>query len=380
MDQRTYEKYQSLPDQRIADKPLGRLVEINSANSSKGDYARLRLEGGRCPALLENLCAIQQTLGESYIPDLCSKYPRVLQSIGGAVERSLHLSCPEAARLALEDPDAMVLEERTEETLAHREGSVNRIEGAEDDLAHPVRALAIELIRERSLPLWQRVVCVGFAINRIAGVDMAGAVAILEEHLKSVRRGSFGEILNATKGNRVFQLDTVLELVVRRLGSDYTSPRFLECYKDFMNGLAWTPKCTIEELAARHEFAALRYFQPFVERNEHLLENYLINYLFIAAFPYRTKLPGGKFVMDTSSEAMRRSFVILAVHYAIIRTLLIGMAALHKSEFSVQHAVRLVQSYSKAFLHCVSFEAAAMEYLNENVGDPVCKVAEMVMD
>ena len=380
VDQKTYEKYQNLSAHQIADKPLSSLVEINPARSSTGDYAKLRLEGARCPALHEDLCAIQQTLGESYIPDLCSKYPRVLNMIGGAVERSLHLSCPEAARLVLSDPDAMVFHERLEHRLPHRSGSLNWIADDPDDCLHQVRSLMIELVQERSLRLWQRVVALGFAIDRLAGVDMARAVAVMEDYLGSLRRGSFDDIFTALKADPVFQLETVLELVVTRIGSDYTSPRFLECYKDFMRGLVWTPESTMEELAARYSLSCQSYFLPFAQRHEHLLENYLISYIFRTVFPYRSKLPNQKFVIDSSRESMRHSFVLLAVHYAIIRTMLIGMAAQYKDNLSIQHAVKLVQSYSKAFLHCGSFETAAIEYLEKNVSDPARKVAELVMD
>ena len=78
VDSETWEKYQSPLDFRIGDKPLSSLVEINPASSSAIDYAKIRLEGTKCPALEEGLCSIQQALGEAYIPALCSTYPRVL--------------------------------------------------------------------------------------------------------------------------------------------------------------------------------------------------------------------------------------------------------------------------------------------------------------
>ena len=95
------------------------------------------------------------------------------------------------------------------------------------------------------------------------------------------------------KGDPAFQLETVLELVVTRLESDYAAPRFIECYSDFMRGLAWTPDSTMEELTARYYLSSQTSFLPFARRNEHLLENYsLINYIFRTVFPYRCKLPG----------------------------------------------------------------------------------------
>jgi lysine-N-methylase len=379
VDQETYEKYQNLPGHRISDKALTTLVEINPTSSSKGDYARLRLESARCPALHEGMCAIQQTLDESYLPDLCSKYPRVLNMIGGAVERSLHLSCPEAARLVLNDPEAMVLDERAEENLPHR-NSVNVMGGDPHDRLYQVRTLVIELIQERSVRLWKRIVVLGFAVDRLAGLDAPDAVIVLEDCLKSLRHGSFDGTFKALNADPRFQLETVLDLVVGRLGTDYTPPRFLECYKEFMHGLVWTPETTMEQLAARYSLASQRFFRPFIWRHEHLLENYLVNYIFRTAFPYCSRLPDKKFTVDSSRESMRHALVLLTVHYAIIRTLLIGMAALHKHNLSVEHGIKLVQSYSKAFLHSTSFESAAIECLKGIAGDPASKIPELVMD
>jgi hypothetical protein len=63
-----------------------------------------------------------------------------------------------------------------------------------------------------------------------------------------------------------------------------------------------------------------------------------------------------------------------------VRTLLIGAAALYKDSLSVDHAVKLVQSYSKAFLHSSSFEMVAIEYLEKNVGDPSGRIGALVME
>jgi len=373
IDRETYAKYQNLPAHRIADRPLIDLVEISPAGSPPGDYARFRMREARCPALHEGLCSIQRTLGEPYIPNLCSTYPRVLSVINGVVERSLQLSCPEAARLVLTNPEAMIFHEGTEAELLHRDGSLIPVAGDPDDCVTRVRALMIEMIQDRSLPLWQRILSLGFAVEKLAGVDMTHAAAILE-------RGSFDHLSRAYKPDATFQLETVLELVVTRIGSDYTSPRFLECYRDFMLGLGWTAESTMEELAARYSIASESYFLPFIGSHEHLLENYLVSYIFRTVFPYRSRLPEKQSAIDSSPESMKHALVLLAVHYAIIRTVLIGMAALHKNSLSADHAVKLVQSYSKAFLHSTAFEGAAIQYLEKNAGDATRGLAQLVMD
>jgi lysine-N-methylase len=303
-----------------------------------------------------------------------------LNKNGRALERSLHLSCPEAARLILGDPEAMVLHERLEECLPHRAGSLAVVAGTVDERLIPVRALVIEMIEERSLPLWQRVVSVGLAVDRIAGADTTTAVGILEGCLGDLRQGLFRGIVARPENAPAFHLETVMEMIIARLRADYTSPRFLDCYSEFMRGLAWTSESTMEELAARYRRASESHFRKFVSSHEHLFENYLINYVFRTLFPYGRKQPNQTFAIDSGRASMNKAFLLLATHYAIVRTVLIGMAALHKDDLCIDHAVKLVQSYSKAFLHSSSFGAIAIEFLGKNVEFSTQGVAALVMD
>jgi hypothetical protein len=56
------------------------------------------------------------------------------------------------------------------------------------------------------------------------------------------------------------------------------------------------------------------------------------------------------------------------------------MAALHKDNLSVHHVVKLVQSYSKAFLHSSSFEATAIDFLEKNSGDAAHQIAGLLVN
>ncbi|WP_270507904.1 flagellin lysine-N-methylase [Eubacterium limosum] len=63
---------------------------------------------GRCPFLSShNLCEIYSTLGESSLSETCRLYPRFFNHYGAFQEAGLSLSCPEAARLILDDPHPM---------------------------------------------------------------------------------------------------------------------------------------------------------------------------------------------------------------------------------------------------------------------------------
>jgi lysine-N-methylase len=381
VDRITYEKYQDPGAPLVAGRTLATLVDISPNKSSAGDYARIHLEGSRCPVFTEGLCAIHRDLGEPWLPDLCSTFPRVLTVTGGVLERSLHLSCPEAARLVLTDPQAMAIGEHDGDGQPYREGSVSLLgNDSPNDHLQRVRALVIEVIRERSRPLWQRIVSLGFAIDRLANVEMPQAAAVMEDHLRELKDGSLDDLLNSQRGNAILQLETALELIVARLGADYTAQRFLDCYREFMVGLNWTAHSSMEELADRYQHASRTWFLPFVSRHEHVLENYLINYVFRTLFPYRRKLPDQRVAIDSDRESMKLAFLVLGVHYALIRALLIGAAAFHRENLTIDHVVKVIQSYAKAFLHSGTFEGLASELLDKDAGDLTRKVALLIMD
>jgi lysine-N-methylase len=270
--------------------------------------------------------------------------------------------------------------ERAQESLADRVGSLTVITGAADENVNRVRLLMIEVIRETSVPLWQRIVSLGLAVDRIAGVDSTTAVGKLKNHLIALKQGLLQGIFASLRADPAFQLETVLKLVVARLGADYTPPGFVDCYREFMRGLEWTNESTMEELASRYHRASEDCLLPFLHRHEHLLENYLANYIFMTIFPYRRRLPNQTFAIDSGRESMQEAFLLLATHYAIVKTLFVGIAALHQQNLDIRHAIKLVQSYSKAFLHYSSFETLATQHLGKNVQNPSRIVAALVMD
>ena len=67
---------------------------------------------GRCPMWRQDgLCRIQAELGESALCKTCREFPRLTHDYGDFLERSLELSCPEAARIILSAPSLPVVYE-----------------------------------------------------------------------------------------------------------------------------------------------------------------------------------------------------------------------------------------------------------------------------
>lgn len=68
----------------------------------------LKLTGKKCPFLAENsLCSIQREFGEEFISNTCRVYPRVSVFNSAVMTRGCYASCPEVARMLLNDPFAL---------------------------------------------------------------------------------------------------------------------------------------------------------------------------------------------------------------------------------------------------------------------------------
>ena len=68
----------------------------------------LKLSGKKCPFLAENsLCSIQRKFGEEFLSNTCRFYPRVSVFNSGILTRGCYASCPEIAKMLLDNEFAL---------------------------------------------------------------------------------------------------------------------------------------------------------------------------------------------------------------------------------------------------------------------------------
>jgi lysine-N-methylase len=232
------------------------------------------------------------------------------------------------------------------------------------------RGLVISILQTRAYPLWQRLVILGSLCDQLntitSGSRQDETAEVLEEYREAVAHGVFDGSLGQLQARPAAQLEASVELIVGRIGSDYTSPRFLNCYKEFMSGLEWTAESTMDDIAQRYATAYSRYYEPFMSRHEYMLENYLVNYAHGSLFPLGPQESTQNLGLPHLANTISRQYMLMAVYYAIIKTVLIGMAGFHQTEFGAAHVVKLVQSCAKTFEHSVAFPARAFEILSDH--------------
>ena len=153
-------------------------------------FHTFRRDGQRCPFLNErNLCDICLELGEEALCVVCTEYPRYTITFNGRTERTLTLSCEEAARLTFDmgEPLRLVPLDSSEEEAstndilsagnvtteeaglaagsdaAENTGSAAKDDAAEEDARLPeddlfrIRERAIGILQDRSQPVAARI-------------------------------------------------------------------------------------------------------------------------------------------------------------------------------------------------------------------------------
>jgi len=396
VDKSTYDKYQTCVDPELGPR-LQTLITIREQGHDRNDdtYAQIAMDRAVCPFLSSGLCSVQQRLGEEYLSKRCATYPRVINRVGEVLQRSLDLSCPEAARVVLLNPDPIGFAERNYTGSSIRPGVAELDTSGMGECREPhevlgvgffgnAQGLVISLLQNRSYPIWKRLAMVGSLCEKLDETGAQGGAPgnqgkapgviqkhadrlAIQNHVDRLKGGLLDDVLDKSLANPTAQLEGVLDLIAAGINPDFNPRRFLECYGEFINGIQWTARSTIEEVGIRFAEARAQHYAGFMSRHEHIMEHYLVNYAYRTLFPFGLAESNRRFqhgrVPSPAVPQYVAHYMMMVVHYAITRAMLIGMAGCHKSAFGVDHVIRAVQSCTKTFEHSVTFPGLAMEIL-----------------
>lgn len=371
IDRPTYEKYRACSDSDLAAK-MTETIAPNPASQSDVDYAFVRpTASGACPFLTEDrLCHIQKKLGETSLSRACATYPRALSTVDGVVERTLYMSCPEAARHALLDPEVMSLEEAEMEPDSRFFGfpeldtAIGAPSGKPYRQFHEVRRFVVALLQNRALDLWKRLIILGMFCEELDKIAQSGRVddtgSLIQSFSDHIAAGWFEQTLANIAVKPRLQVDFLIKAMEYRIGVGSVGQRFLDCYNEFLEGVDYSPERPAE-VAERYSDAYQQYARPFLDRHGYIFEHYLVNSVYQSLFPL-----GPQKAALLQNRAIFTEFLLLAVRYSLLRTLLVGMSGYHKDALCPDHVVKLIQSFAKAIEHNPTYLSRVAESLAES--------------
>ena len=147
VDPESLERYNNLRG-AYADK-IRSLISVDS----DGDRI-FASNNNRCPFLLENgLCEMYCEMNHDALCRTCRQYPRHITYFGARLETGISLSCPEAARIIMENPEPIKFE--TEEIQA--DIMPTAIDPALYFTLIETRKTAINILQNRKFPINKRI-------------------------------------------------------------------------------------------------------------------------------------------------------------------------------------------------------------------------------
>ena len=355
---------------RVADPEIAPLVRAHVlpnadfAPALGGAYASIQMqEDGDCPFLdAERLCAIQTKLGERYLFYACDTYPRMMRFVDGTAQVGATLGCPEAARLALLDPDAMALvevadEPRVERTRRRGLGMLRTDRLAADDRLRslPVmRPAVFDLLRRRNVSLEARLLALGHTLDELSEQPLS-AEAVQAAFARQVDSlDAFERRVAAATPSYAGRLALLREIIALRLASGRVGTRYRDCLARVVAGLGVSPAEERVRVSVRRAYAAAdrTFLRPYLAEKPHVLENAILNYAYWTDFPYTQ---GFSFLEDYS---------LLVLHHAMLTLHLVGVAA-HEGRLSDELVVFAIQSTERDTTGSLPLRALALEHLKQ---------------
>lgn len=358
IDKITFRQYYKVKDQEMK-KMFQKNVHNNEyCQAPDVDYGKVKLKKDkRCPFLDEcNYCIIQSKLGEEYLSNVCTSFPRILNKIDGYYEMSLDVSCPEAARILLLKEEGIEFEEN-EETLGKHIIS-SEIDTKSKEFKNlpikyfkEIRDLSIKIIKNRNFDLNRRLYILGEFINELEEelkYNYENVLKFIKEYdINSVKdpyeKDDFSYLLQVDFFKKTMKYLNILNEVDSLSFKDYT--------KEVMDGFNFEDD-NISKYANVYIEAFEEYSKEYMIENSFIFENYLVNFIYNYMFPF------------SENQSVFDGYIMLLMRYSFIRFYLVGKYIVNKND-SKEEIVRFIQVFSKSIGHHRNYLVNLLKYIKE---------------
>ncbi|PRR83569.1 flagellin lysine-N-methylase [Clostridium vincentii] len=363
IDKITFKQYY-----KVQDKEMKRMFQKNVYNnedylSPDVDYGKVKLKNGkRCPFLdEENYCMIYSNLGEEYLSNICTSFPRITNKIDGYYEISLDVACPEAARILLLKEQGIEFQE-SEETLGKHIVSSDIDTKSKEFNNSPIkyfkeiRDLSIKIIKNRTFNLSQRLYILGGFINALEE-ELKYNYNNVPKFIKEYDINSRSDSYEKDQLSYILQIDFFKKMVgFLDVFKEVDSISFKEYTKQIMAGFRFDEGEEINKDSELYVKAFEDYTENFIIKNSYIFENYLVNFMYNNLFPF------------SETESIFDGYIMLLTRYSFIRFYLVGKY-LYNEYDSKENIVKFIQSFSKTIEHHKTYLVDSLDYIKENEFD-----------
>lgn len=357
IDKITFKQYYKVQDKEMRIMFQKSVHNNDDYLSADVDYGKVKLKSGkRCPFLdEEKYCMIYSKLGEEYLSNVCTSFPRVTNKVDGCYEMSLDVACPEAARILLLKEEGIEFEE-SEETLGKHIVSSDIDTKSEEYNNTPVkyfkeiRDFSIKIIKNRKFNLSQRLYILGDFIN-ILEEELEDNYSDAPKFIEKYDMNSVSDSYEKNQLNCILQIDFFKKMVgLLNVFKEVDSLSFKEYTKQTITGFKFDEEEYIRKNSALYIKAFEDYTENFINSNSYIFENYLVNFMYNNIFPFN------------ETKSIFDGYIMLLTRYSFIRFYLVGKYMNNKYDCK-ESMVEFIQAFAKTIEHHKTYLIDSLNYI-----------------
>lgn len=372
IDKITFKKYFKVQDQEMK-KMFQKNVQNNErCISDDVDYGVVKLKKDkRCPFLdEENYCVIHSNLGEDYLSNVCTCFPRVTNKIDETYEMSLDVACPEAARLILIREEGINFISKEESLGKHIisaqiDTKLKAVQRTPLKYFKEVRDFCIDIIQNREFNLNERLYILGDFISKIEDVidkDLNDITKFIKAYnMRRAAKNFINDDINSLLGNSnmnyIIQMNFFMKMLkILKVDKEVESNTFKKYTADILKGFNIENEENVSKNSEFYIKAFEGYNESSMSKYSYIFENYIVNFIYNNTFPFNEVM------------SFFDSYIMLLIRFSFIRFYLVGLY-LNDSNESPEKLAEFIQVFSKTIEHHRSYLIDSLAYIKRNEFD-----------
>lgn len=317
------------------------------------------LKGNNCPFLnKEKTCDIYINIGEENLCYTCQQYPRYTEEFGSLREIGISLSCPEAARIMLNNDKKVTFELSENEEVVSSYNDINAqlfIELLES------RNIVMDMLQDRDIDLRKRVALALLFVDeiqeKIDESEIKEIKSVREKYSDKFFLEELLEKLEEYKDNEGIKYDNIQEYFNVFRDLKHITPNDPLGLNDALRYF-WQADEDEELYILKHK-QFVEYYEDKIYKFENILVYFVFRYFMKAVFDY---------------DALAKIKTAI-ISYMMIRELAV-VRYIENNEFTDEDMVDIAHTYSKDIEHLEENIEALAELFETN---EVFDIEEMVM-
>lgn len=364
VDRATFKKYFKVKDEGMKKMFQKNVCNNTDCTNEDLDYGRIKLnKEKRCPFLnCDNYCKIQEKLGEDYLSSVCSQFPRVVNKVDNHYEMVLDLSCPEAARIVLNNKNK--IEFKTENRSLGKytmsgvlETKDREFEGTAIKYFKEIRDMSIKIMQYRGLDLTKRLYVLGDLLSILEDLseEDPDKIPVVISKYNIYETAKFYE---EDEMNFISQIPFFKNVVDSlNIIEEVDSEKFRDMTKKALSGFDFKNENDLMKNSDKYIKAFNDYTKKFINKHSYIFENYFVNFIYNNLFPF------------SESDFIFEGYIMLLFRFALMRFYLVGMYLSNDNTDSKENIIDFIQVFVKAFEHDRNYRSEILEYIQENEFD-----------